>query len=439
VPFPHHARRAVDTRRVPVLLSERVRKLDWGTIMTTEKRPILVVCLAVFGLMAGQQLLNPILPPLAREFGFSEFALGSVWAVGGAGVVLASPFWGRRTAHWGHRPVLLISLAGATIGLLGFAVVARIGVGGTLAAPVLFAAVLLTRGVVFGLAWAATPVTAQSYIADMTSGPAERVRGMSMFGAAQGLALAVGPALGGLLSLTGNLLVPVYAAPVLLAVVAVVITLALPKPPKRQARPATVKVSPFDRRLWPFLTIGFGLYLALAIVLMTIGFLVQDRLSLAASETGRVTSLVMLAGAAMIILVQVVAVPRLGWTPLRLVRVGTVVMTGGMLAVTVASSGLLLGAAVGVLGAGMGFATPGFMSAPTLLATRDEQGAVAGLMGSVSALAFMGGPLLGTGLYEIAPAVPYAVGSVLLAGLAVFEFGRLGRLNRQPAKVPVAP
>lgn len=165
------------------------------------RRPVLVACLAVFGLMAGRQLLNPILPPLAREFGFSELALGAVWAVGGAGVVLAGPFWGRRSARWGHRPVLLLSLAGAALGLLGFAVVAQAGLSGALAVPVLFTAVLLTRGVVFGLAWAATPVTAHSCIAGVTDGPAERVRGMPVFGAAQGLALAVGPALGGMLGL----------------------------------------------------------------------------------------------------------------------------------------------------------------------------------------------------------------------------------------------
>lgn len=397
-----------------------------------------MVCLAVFGLMAGQQMLNPILPPLAREFGFSELALGAVWAVGGAGVVLASPFWGRRGASWGHRPVLLISLAGAMIALLAFALVARLGLGGTLAVPVLFTLVLLTRGVVFGLAWAATPVTAQSYIADLTPGPAERVRGMSMFGAAQGLALAVGPALGGVLSLAG-LTVPIYVAPVILAVIAVLVAIGLPKPPAREVRAPQVKVSPADRRMWPFLLIGFGLYLALAIVLMTVGFLVQDRLGLAAQDTSRVTSLVMLAGAGLIILVQVLAVPRLKWTPVRLIRVGAVVMTGGMLLVTVASGGLLLGAGVAVLGAGMGFATPGFMSAPTLLATREEQGAVAGLVGSASALAFMGGPLLGTGLYEISPTVPYAAGAVLLAGLAVFAFTRLGTLTRQPAELVAAP
>ncbi|MFJ1763813.1 MFS transporter [Amycolatopsis sp. NPDC088138] len=406
--------------------------------MSADRRGILVVCLAVFGLMAGQQMLNPILPPLAREFGFSELALGAVWAVGGAGVVLASPFWGRRGASWGHRPVLLISLAGAMVALLAFALVARVGLAGTLAVPLLFTLVLLTRGIVFGLAWAATPVTAQSYIADMTSGPAERVRGMSMFGAAQGLALAVGPALGGVLSLAGQM-VPIYVAPVILAVIAVLVAIGLPKPPAREVRPPMVKVSPRDRRMWPFLVIGFGLYLALAIVLMTIGFLVQDRLGLAAQDTSRVTSLVMLAGAGMIILVQVLAVPRLKWTPVRLIRVGAVVMTGGMLLVVVASNGLLLGVGVAVLGAGMGFATPGFMSAPTLLATREEQGAVAGLVGSASALAFMGGPLLGTGLYEISPAVPYAAGAVLLAGLAVFAFTRLGTSTRQPAELVAAP
>ncbi len=394
-------------------------------------RPILLVCLAVFGLMAGQQMLNPILPPLAREFGFSELALGAVWAVGGAGVVLASPFWGRRSVSWGHRPVLLISLVGAMIGLLAFAIVAHIGLTRVLAVPLLFTLVLLSRGVVFGLAWAATPVTAQSYVADMTSGTAERVRGMSMIGAAQGLALAVGPALGGVLSLAG-LLAPIYVAPVILAVIAVLVGIGVAKPQVHRTRPPTAKVSPFDRRMWPFLTIGFGLYLALAIVLMTIGFLLQDRLHLSTQETGQATSLVMLAGAGMIILVQAVAVPRLGWTPVRLIRVGTIVMTVGMILVTVASNGLLLGAGMALLGAGMGFGIPGFMSAPTLLATRGEQGAVAGLVGSSSALAFMSGPLMGTGLYEIAPAAPYVLGTVLLLGLTAFAFVHPG-IHQTPA------
>lgn len=389
--------------------------------MKTDRRPILLVCLAVFGLMTGQQMVNPILAPLARELGFSELALGLVMTVGASGVVLTSPFWGRRAVAWGHRPVLLTSLVGAMAALLAFAIIAQIGLTGVLAVPLLFVLVLLTRGLVFGLAWAATPVTAQSYVADVTTGEAERVRGMSMFGAAQGLALAVGPALGGLLSF-GGLLLPMYVAPVILGAIAVVLWLSLPKPQAHRERPVMVKVSAFDRRMWPFLTAGFGMYLGLTLVLMTVGFLLQDRLHLASDETGQATGLVMLAGAGMIVIVQAVVIPRLGWKPARLIQTGAVIMTIGMIIVTIAPTGLLIAVGVGVLGLGLGFGMPGIMSAPTLLAAKEELNAVAGLLNSATALTFMVGPLIGNGLYEIAPALPYVLGSVLLAALTVFAF-----------------
>ncbi|MFC5099569.1 hypothetical protein [Kibdelosporangium philippinense] len=52
-----------------MLLFEHVRKV------IGRRSPL--VCLAMFGLMAGQQMVNPILPPLARELGLSELHLGS--------------------------------------------------------------------------------------------------------------------------------------------------------------------------------------------------------------------------------------------------------------------------------------------------------------------------------------------------------------------------
>ncbi|MGB3438619.1 MAG: MFS transporter [Actinophytocola sp.] len=400
---------------------------------TAARRPILLVCLAIFGLVSGQQMVNPILAPLAREFGFSELALGIVWTVSAAGVVLASPFWGRRNGTWGHRLILLIALSGAMAGLLAFAVVANIGLTGALAVPLLFTLVLLTRGVVFGFAWAGIGVTAQSYVADVTAGTAERVRGMSMLGAASGLGSAVGPALGGLLSFAG-LLAPIYVAPVILAVIAVLVWFGLPKPRTHLARPPSKKVSPFDHRVLPFLVTGFGMSLGFTVVQMTLGFLLQDRLHLAAQETGRATGLVMLAGAGAIVVVQAVAVPRLGWAPLRLIRTGATLMAAGTIVVTVAQNGIGVGAGVAMLGAGLGFGTPGFMSAPTLLTTREEQGAVAGVIGSTMAITYMLGPLLGTSLYQLTPIAPYLLGCGLLTGLVVFVFIHPG-VRQAPAEV----
>jgi MFS transporter, DHA1 family, tetracycline resistance protein len=407
----------------------------------SSRRPVLLVCLAMFGLMAGQQMVNPILPPLARELGLSELHLGIVMTVAASGVVLASPFWGRRAASWGHRVVLLISLIGSAIGLFAFAVIANVALTAVLAVPLLFTLILLTRSVIFGLAWAATPVTAQSYVADVTTGEAARIRGMSMLGASQGLGVALGPAAGGLLVI-GGLLVPLYVAPVLMLVIAVVIGRYLPKPDKHREVPAQTRVSVFDGRVWPFLTAGFGLYLAYGMVLMTVGFLLQDRLSLTAQQTGLTTGLVIMAGSAIFIIVQAAVVPRLGWRPSRLIQVGAVVMAVGMAGMVFAQNVVTITVALAVIGAGMGFGMPGFMSAPTLLARPDEQGSVAGLVSASTALTFVFGPLIGTASYEISPAAPYLLGTALLVILVVFVFAHPGIRqtlgDRQPASEPVA-
>jgi MFS family permease len=303
--------------------------------------------------------------------------------------------------------------------LLAFAAVAQAGLGGLLVAPVLFALILLCRGVVFGLAWAATPVTAQAYVAGTTSGPTERVRGMSMIGAAQGLGLALGPALGGVLAF-GGLLVPLYVAPVLIAVAAVLVGAGLPRRQAGVADPERVRVSPLDPRVWPFLVTGFGMFLSFGIVMTTIAFLVQDRLHLTSEETGQTAGLVMLAAAGTMLVVQAVAVPRLGWSPLRLIRSGAAVAAVGLAVITLSSTIPLLAIGLGLLGLGMGLALPGFTSGPTLLVSHREQGAVAGLVGSNNALTFVFGPLVGTALYEVAPAAPYVLGTAVLLGLVGF-------------------
>lgn len=400
------------------------------------KRPILVVCLAVFGIFAGQQMVTPVLAPLARELGLSEVHLGIVLTVAASGVVLVSSFWGRRSVTWGHRPVLLISLVGAGVGLLAFAAVAQIGLAVALSAPLLFALILLTRGVIFGLAWAATPVTAQSYIAGVTTGSAERVKGMSMLGAAQGLGIAVGPAVGGLL-VSAGLLVPLYVAPALIGVTAVLVWIGLPRPVRTGSTAPMAKVRPFDPRMWPFLVTGFGMFLAFGTVIMTIGFLLQDRLALTAQQTGQTTGLVMLAGAGAMLVAQGAVVPRLGWPPLRLMRVGAMIMTVGMLGVAIGPNGPLIAAGMAALGAGLGVGLSGYMAAPTLLATSDEQGAVAGLVGSTNALTFVFGPLIGTALYEISPVTPYLLGTILLAAVVAFVLLHPG-VRQTPDRTTVA-
>ncbi len=124
----------------------------------------------------------------------------------------------------------------------------------------------------------------------------------------------------------------------------------------------------------------------------------------------------------MVVLVQATVVPRLRWTPANLIRLSAILMTGGIIVATFSPDEVVLGVGVALLGTGLGFAMPGMMSAPTLAAKPEEQGAVAGLVSSATALAFMLGPLLGNRLYEVSPIVPYLVGTGLLVVLTVFVF-----------------
>jgi DHA1 family tetracycline resistance protein-like MFS transporter len=65
----------------------------------------------------------------------------------------------------------------------------------------------------------------------------------------------------------------------------------------------------------------------------SIGFLLQDRLHLDADRTAQLSGYVLLVGGLPMLLVQGFVIPRLSWSPVRLLRVG-VPITAGLLAST---------------------------------------------------------------------------------------------------------
>jgi DHA1 family tetracycline resistance protein-like MFS transporter len=390
-----------------------------------------LVYLAVFGGYTGQQLLTPVLPPLARELSLTEFQLGLVMSMSAVMVALTSTFWGRRSDAWGRKPLFTGALVGTALGLLCFAVAANLGITGLLAAPVVFVLFLLTRGVVFGTALAALPVAANAHIADVTPGERERVKGLSRVGASLGLGLVLGPALGGLLSRFG-LLAALYTAPAVLALVAIVVWLGLPKETRHIDRPTPPKVSARDARMWPFLTVGLVIYLSISLLSMSIGFLVQDRLHLDAAVTAEITGVVLLAGGLPMLVVQGFIVPKLPWSPLALLRVGMPVAGVGFAWLVFAPDlvSLIIGSTLS--GVGHSLAVPGYNSAPSLLFGPNEQGGVAGLIGSANASTLIVGPVAATGLYQLAPPAPFVVGAVVLLAAFVFCLLHPGVRQRRP-------
>lgn len=332
---------------------------------------------------------------------------------------MVSPLWGRRSDQWGRKPVFVAALAGTSVGLAAFAVTAHLGFHAVLAAPLLFALLVLTRAVLVGGAVAGLPVAAQSYVADVTADERSRVRGVARVGASVGLALVLGPALGGLLGGV-DLLAALYIAPAVLAVTTVVVLAVLPSQPRRSTKEKPPRLSPFDHRLWPFLLTGLGIYLSINLLQLSLGFLLQDRLGLDATGTAGLTGLALLLGGVPMLVIQAVVIPRLDWSPLRLLRVGLPITAVAFVVIAVGTEAPVMLAGVALSGVGHSLSVPGYTAAPTLLVTRDEQGGVAGLIGSTNAISLIVGPLVATALYGVWPPLPFLVGAAELALVTLF-------------------
>jgi DHA1 family tetracycline resistance protein-like MFS transporter len=147
-----------------------------------------IVFLVVFVDLIGFGIVMPLLPSYGARYTANETLIGLLVAATPAMQLLTAPFWGRLSDKIGRRPVMLMSLAGAFLSYLMFALAGS------------FSALLLSR-LVAGSCDASVGV-GQAFLADRTR-PEERAKAMGLIGAAYGLGFIVGPALAGISSLFG--------------------------------------------------------------------------------------------------------------------------------------------------------------------------------------------------------------------------------------------
>lgn len=412
---------------------------DTASVPTAQAAPRSQVPLllgAVFLAYLAQMTLNPIIAPLSREVGLAEWQIGVTISVAAVMIVLTSQFWGRRSQSWGRKPVLVFAFTLAVVTMALFALTAFWGMNGMISGAVLFLLFVLLRGIGFGAALAAVPPTAQAYIADVTPDETARVKGMAGVGAVQGIAMIAGSVVGGVLSAFG-LITPLIVVPILLLAGLGIVAFRLRKEARTELIEKPARVRPFDTRIWPFLVAGFGMFTALGFIQVITGFIVQDRLGLAAAQTGLVTGGALLAAGVGMVVAQAVIVPRSGWTPPTLLRVGGLTASVGFGLLIADLGAVALFAAILVIGLGLGTAMPGYTAGPTLLVRRDEQGGLAGLIGATTGLTFVVAPTLGTTLYGVWPALPIIIGAAIMVLVTVFvwvhpRFRRFAALTAAP-------
>jgi len=141
----------------------------------------------------GIGLILPVMPDLIRDVSGGDLAQAAVWG----GVLatayavmqfLLAPLLGNLSDRHGRRPVLLVSLAVMALGYVAMAL-----------APSIW---LLLAARIVGGAAAATPATANAFVADIST-PGQKAARFGLVGAAFGAGFVLGPVIGGLLGEMG--------------------------------------------------------------------------------------------------------------------------------------------------------------------------------------------------------------------------------------------
>lgn len=377
----------------------------------------MVIFLTVFIDLVGFGIIIPLNPYLAREFGADPLQVGLLMTIYSLMQFLCAPFWGHWSDKIGRRPIILLSLLGASMAHLWFA----------------FAETLTTLFLARALAglFGGNISTAMAYIADVTP-KEDRSKGMGLIGAAFGLGFVLGPFIGGIFGHIGEWLgdgPPLGSS--LPAVVASLIcfinflmawrflTESLPRLRDKQfqqKRPRFQMLTKYLRRpvMGRLMCVYFLSSLAMAHMEASLFLYVQDLFNWSLVQASFGFAYV----GCIMVLTQGVLIRRFMplWGERRLLLSGLLMAGLGLATIGWSSAHIwLLAGAVTLLGIGVGLANPSTTGSISLLAGGEEQGTAMGVNQSLAALGRIMGPALGGWFYrDMGYSTPFWVAGCLM-------------------------
>lgn len=386
---------------------------------------LLLAPLAVLVINMGQTVLFATMPMLGRAWGFHELQITSLVSLSALTFFLVSPAWGRASDSIGRKNAILIGLVGYASGTLLFNFISHIGLSGAIGGGLLYS-ILLSYRILHTTFMAAAHPASSAYVADVSS-TRERTRAMAMVAAAIGIGVMTGPAL--VYFARFALLLPLYLTSVLTLLVVVMLWFYMPdyrvlSPDQRAVR---VRLSYFDERYSLLLLIGFAMYAMLATVQQTLGFYFQDRLQLTMLKAIEYYAIANMLCSGAMVFMQLAVVRRVYLSPVVFLKMGLPVVALGYAMLAMSDTFAYMCVAMVVFGLGMGLAGPGYTGGASLCVSRAEQGALAGIAGSIPGLGFVLGPLLGGALYGFSNSSPYWLAAIILcaASLVAWHSPRL--------------
>lgn len=381
----------------------------------SNRKNLVILSLTMGVVMLGFGMVMPIMPFYIESMGASATELGLLVAISPFIQLVASPIWGGVSDRRGRKPVLIIGLLGYGIAMLLFGLSTRLWM------------LFVARGV-GALLSAATMPTTMAFVSDSTS-EQERGGGMGVLGAAIGLGMVGGPALGGLLG-SQSLSMPFFLTAGVCLVTVLLVHLWLPESlPEENRQQTTLEIKPAAQvgELWKALFGPLGVLLLMAFLVSfgltnfqgIFGYYALKKFGYGTQEVGWVLTIAGIVSA----LAQGALTGPLTkrWGEAALIKITLLasaitfllLLTANNLATMLLTTGL--------------FTLPNALLRPAVLSLTskhagDQQGTAMGLNNSFTSLGRVIGPIWAGFAFDLNYNLPY------LSGAAIIFLGFVGSL-----------
>ncbi len=394
-------------------------------MLRTSRLAILFVTVLVD--MIGFGIVLPLLPYYAEEFGASPLDVTLLIASFSAMQFVAVPVWGKLSDRLGRRPFIIAGLFASAVSYLIFG----------LATSLLM---LFVSRIAAGAAGGTISV-AQAYVAD-TTGPEDRAHGMGMLGAASGLGILIGPAIGGYFSEFGYH-VPGFIAAGLCVVNGGAAIFFLPESPRGRGRdrPRAEPAQASSLRGWlgTLTSFPFGLLLLVYFLAIMSFTAMTSVLALFAERAHDMDALDMgivfsTAGATTVVVRGLIV----GWLARRfgerrIVQAGTVVLAASLFTIPLLPGSTGIFALVPFWALATGLTFPSLASLVSQQTDTDSQGAMLGGQQVVGGIGRVLGPVWAGAVFEaIGIRVPFFIAAALVAVAVVLALGLPAPPHRRP-------
>lgn len=391
-----------------------------------------VIALAMVAMGAGMTINFVVVAPLARKAGLQEIEVAGILTLSAAIYALMIPWWGRLADRVGRKRVMVFSLLAMGLTNMAFLFALSAALQGLVTGLSMFALLVFVR-IWFGLLSPGLQPSAMAAMTDATTAMT-RAGGLGMLGASVSIGSIIGPACATVLAPFGAL-VPLWGVIVMNIGVGLILAFVLP-PTQTRKTPRDLKqpkpLSMRDRRVFPHLLFLFFYFIAIGMIQQTLGWFIEDkyqfidRPGLSASDAA-----VQHTGTAFACLAIGMIAMQFGYVqprrpePRRVLPVGLAMVGAGYIGADLFHPFWALCACFVLVGAGAALAVSSANALGSLSVARHEQGAAAALLAAAPPTGFIFGPLMGAGLYQIFPALPFMASAGVMAILTAYSIWML--------------